>query len=360
MDLDLIDRIYECAFAPEYWPKVLDQLAAMADARGGFVFAANSDVRHWTASASLQGGMERFVNGQFFIRSERPRRGLAARHAGFLRDLDIYTEEEMAGDPLYRDLLWPAGLGWCAATIIPAPTGDMLVVSIERERARGPVDSAVVQRLDALRPHLARSTLMSARLQLERARVASETLALIGLPALVFDATGKVLAANGLLEALTGYVRWLARDRFALKNPGADALFRQTLATLDVENALHTRSFAIRGTDGNAGLVAHVIPIRRTARDIFVRCAGVLVLTPVTLPQAPPIELVQSLFDFTPAEARVARNLTSGQTVEEIASNGRISVTTVRSHVRGVLEKTGCRRQAEAIALLGGISIAKR
>jgi len=29
----------------------------------------------------------------------------------------------------------------------------------------------------------------------------------------------------------------------------------------------------------------------------------------------------------------------------------------VRTHLRGVLEKTGCRRQAEAVALLGGVVV---
>ena len=59
---------------------------------------------------------------------------------------------------------------------------------------------------------------MSARLQLERARIASETLAVIGLPALVLDEKGKVLAANPLIEALTGYVHWRAQDRVSLKD----------------------------------------------------------------------------------------------------------------------------------------------
>ena len=103
-------------------------------------------------------------------------------------------------------------------------------------------------------------------------------------------------------------------------------------------------------------MVAHVIPLRRTARDVFSRCAGVLVVSPVTLPDAPPVELVQSLFDLTAAEARVARNLTAGQTVEQIASSNGVSLNTVRTQVRGVLEKTGCRRQVEAVALLGGIA----
>ena len=122
-------------------------------------------------------------------------------------------------------------------------------------------------------------------------------------------------------------------------------------------DASPARSFAVRGADTNAAMVAHVIPIRRSARDIFVRCAGVLVITPVNLPHAPPVELVQSLFDLTPAEARVARCLTTGASVEDIASIGGVSLNTIRTQVRGVLEKTGCRRQAEVVALLGGISV---
>ena len=61
MDQQLIDRIYECSVAPELWPSVLDELAQIAGARGGVLFAANTEVVNWTASASLREGMERFV-----------------------------------------------------------------------------------------------------------------------------------------------------------------------------------------------------------------------------------------------------------------------------------------------------------
>jgi len=50
-----------------------------------------------------------------------------------------------------------------------------------------PFKHASAQRLDALRPHLARSVLIAARLQLEPARVASEALAAMGIPALHQD-----------------------------------------------------------------------------------------------------------------------------------------------------------------------------
>jgi DNA-binding CsgD family transcriptional regulator len=112
--------------------------------------------------------------------------------------------------------------------------------------------------------------------------------------------------------------------------------------------------------DAEHTMVAHVIPVRLSARDVFVRASGVLALTPVTAPEAPPVELVQSLFDLTPAEARVARQLAAGQTVEAIATDSGVSVTTVRTHVRGVLEKTGCHRQGEVVALLSGIAPPRR
>jgi len=212
----------------------------------------------------------------------------------------------------------------------------------------------VIQRLDELRPHLARSALLFARLQLERARAASETLAAIGLPSLVMNEHGHILAANHLIEQMAGHIVWLAHDHVALKDRRADKLLRAAVAS-SVTGAAGTRSFPARHADAEETLVAHVIPIRLSARDILSRCAAALVLTPVTAPQAPPVELVQSLFDLTPAEARIARDLASGETVEDIASAGGVSRNTIRTHVRAVPTTTSCGRQTDVVALLNGI-----
>jgi DNA-binding CsgD family transcriptional regulator len=188
--------------------------------------------------------------------------------------------------------------------------------------------------------------------------IASETLACLGLPALVLNEQGKVLAANSLIETLTGYVQWRAFDRVSLKDKAADKLLRDAIAATDAACG-SVRSFPVHDMSAEAMMVAHIIPIRLSTRDIFVRCAAALVLTPVTLPQAPPAELVQSLFDLTPAEARVACSLAAGETVEAIASARGVSQNTNRMHVRGVLEKTGCNRQSGVVALLTTISSAQ-
>ncbi|HXW72551.1 MAG TPA: LuxR C-terminal-related transcriptional regulator [Methylocella sp.] len=185
--------------------------------------------------------------------------------------------------------------------------------------------------------------------------MASETLASLGIPALVLNEQGKVLAANSAIEALGGYVCWRAGNRVSLKDKAADGLLRDAIEAIDAPG-ITPRSFPVRSAEEEAMMVAHIIPIRLSAGDIFVRCAAALVLMPVTVPQAPPVELVQSLFDLTPAEARVARSLAAGETIDTIASARGVTRNTIRTHVRNVLEKTGCHRQAEIVALLAAIS----
>jgi DNA-binding CsgD family transcriptional regulator len=355
MNAELIDRIYESCFVPEVWPEVLDKLGRIGDTAGASLFVFKNAAQLCVASPEPRERAELLVKEGWLRRGQIIPRLFAQRYAGFLIDVDFFTPEELAQEPIYRDFWRPRGVGWGMATAIPIPTGENIACVLSRPTERGPFDHAAAQRLEALRPHLARSALISARLQLERARVVSQTLAIIGVPALVLDERGRVLAANSLIETKNGIIHWRAFNRVSLQDSRADQLLRDALAGLNAENWCSVRSFPVHDV-GDAKFIAHVIPIRLSARDIFVRCAAVLAMTPVTAPHAPPVELVQSLFDLTPMEARVARGLAAGKDVETIATERGVSSNTIRTHVRGVLEKTGCYRQAEVMTLLGGIS----
>ena len=100
------------------------------------------------------------------------------------------------------------------------------------------------------------------------------------------------------------------------------------------------------------------MPIKRSAHDIFGQSFALLMMTPVSSERAPSVDLLRSLFDLTPSEARVARAIARGKTLEDIAEDGRVSITTVRTQLRKVLEKTGCARQAEVAALLANVTVA--
>jgi DNA-binding CsgD family transcriptional regulator len=244
-------------------------------------------------------------------------------------------------------------MGWASATAIALPTGDDMVIALERAYDQGSASPAALANLNEVHSHLARASFVAARMHLERARAASQTLALLGIPALVFADNGKILAANELIETLGDFIGWRAKDRIALRDSRADALLRDAIAMVDRDDTPAVRSFPVRHED--SAMIAHVVPIRGSARDVFSRCAAMMMLTPMTRPDAPSVELIRSLFDLTPAEARVARGLAGGETVKTMAEASGTSANTVRTHVNAVLTKTGYNRQADVVALLNGL-----
>ena len=356
MDADLADDIYEAAFFPDRWADVLDRLAVIAGARGGVLFTAHPavGVLNHRSSAAIRADVDRYANEGWLFRGSRLARITASRVAGFVVEDDLYDAAAIAADPTYRDFLRPRGLGWAAGTIVALPTGDVVVISLERDHSRGPVEPAAVARLDALRPHLARSTLVAARLQLARAEAAAAALDLIGLPALVLDRNGRIVVASARAEQITGLVHWRANDHVGLSDPVADSQLRVALAGLTAGNG-DVRSFVVRGEFDRPAAVAHVLPVRRDALDLFAGAAAILVITSVIAPAAPPAELIQSLFDLTAAEARVARSLAGGSRIDEIAADAGVSRNTIRTQLQAILDKTGSRRQQDVVSLLGGI-----
>ena len=322
-----LDQIYESAFIADSWPIVLGHLGKITGALGGGLFIANGEVTNWTASSGLAETMTAFVNGKVLqAMARRPRLYEAGQHS-FVTENDVFTEAELDEHPLYRDFLRPRGLGWSARTSVRLPTGDNIILTMERALSDGPVPTKDLHGINTLRPHLARAALISARLQLERAKAATETLAMLGLPALVFDPKGRVLGANALIEDLKETIVFRAHEQVALVDVRANMLLKQAIETVSGDRFAAPYSFSVCDKTGVARLVAHVIPVCGLSRDIFVRCAGVLTLTPITSVQMPSVDLVQSLFDFTPAEAKVARYIAQGETVEGIAAANSVSIS---------------------------------
>lgn len=181
--------------------------------------------------------------------------------------------------------------------------------------------------------------------------VAVETLALIGSAALVFDASGRVLVANRQMRALAGFIRWRPQGLMAFADSRADAMFQRAVGELTRGRSAPVQAFAARGHADDGAMIARILPIRATPGATPPCRAAVLVLNTLTPPEAPAVELMQSLFNLTPAEARVARGLAAGATIDDLAATGSVSRNTVRSQLRVIMEKTGCHRQAEAVAL---------
>ena len=354
MSAELIDRIYECSVVPELWPAVLDDLAELSDARGGLLFSAHKTLG-WTASETVREVFDEYVTDGWFERCSRRVCLMSQVQPSFFVEQDFWSEDQLGADPIYRDFFRPHGLGWSAGTGLRIPTGDNIVFSIERAFERGPIEPEYVDRLNGLRPHLARSALVSARLGLKRAQGATEALTALGLPALLLDQTGRVLETNAQADGMPDCIQIGPRNRIVLADKRAGERLAAALSAIEGAPEAQSCTFPLRDEFGTPAVVLHMMPIRRSAHDIFGQSYALLVVTPLTTHRAPSIELMHSLFDLTPSEARVARGLAVGKSPEDIALEGGVAITTVRSQLRRVLEKTGCSRQAEVAALLSTV-----
>jgi DNA-binding CsgD family transcriptional regulator len=352
MDFErFVDDVYEAAVIPERWIGVLDQLARLAEAEGTLLFAAAPGEPRWICSDQIRPQMQAWVDSPYYTDNPRGQHLVPTREGRFLTDLDAFTVEQLDQDPFYTEFLRPRGLGWCVGTSIHAPSGDTLVFSIEKAHGKGPVPPEVAARLDPLRPHLARAALLSARFGLERARATVEALNLIGLPAVVLAHQGRVLAANQELLAYAPDIRITAGDRVEFASPSAQALFIRACG--DRPHRMGAGgSVPVPRSLTRPAFVAHVVPMRGRGREIFSGAELLLYLTPVMQQAGPPPEILQALFDLSPAEARVAAMIASGHSVKAIAAQLAVQPNTIRVQLKAVFSKTGTGRQPELVSLL--------
>jgi len=356
----LLDLIYEAAAIPEKWPTVLDRMAQIAGGVGTFLITTDPQTIRWTSSDTLgQLGLD-ILEGHWHERNTRMERLMLHRHSGFMRDIDMFSLEEMDQDPSFRDLLRPRGFGWCGGFLVQVPSDDMLLFSVERRFVDGPIESSAVRQLNALRPHLASAAMLSARLQMERARGMTESLTTMGLPSAVLLGNGKVAAISPLFEQIGPQIVFKAYGGVALADSGANILLSQAIEGLSsAESEVSARSIAVPSDGENEAFVVHLIPVRRSAHDVFGSAMGILVVTPLGSAETLPEDLLNGLFDLSPAEVRAANGIIQGKTIEELAANFSLSRETIRSQVKAALAKTGTTRQADLVSLLANVRIPK-
>ncbi|ODT14720.1 MAG: hypothetical protein ABS35_33780 [Kaistia sp. SCN 65-12] len=353
-----IDLIYEAAFVPENWGKVLDGMARAVGAEGTVLFNSRAASTRWFASDGIMDLINRIVAEDWTSRNPRAAHLLAAQHHGFLDEADAFSEDEYRSLPIYTELMQPCGYGFGAATVIFAPSGDNLVFSVEKKRAKGPVGREGIAHLDALRPHLARAAMMASRLEFERIHAAVQALSMAGLPAAVLGEDGQVLAVNDQLEVFGAQIVLAARDRLRFQNADAQKQLEAALTrhrSGETTTSRGSRSFPLPRLEEAPPAVVHLLPVRGNARDIFARATFFVIVTPIDTNSVPTAELIAGLFDLSPAEARIARTLATGATISGTAARLGLSPETVRTHIKAIFAKTGYSRQADLLAVLARV-----
>ena len=359
MHYDLIDCIYEAAFTPELWETVLNRLAAVsASASGSFLVFHSPDRPPLYRTTELTAAALATFTGSDAWRASRRSKAMFNPHNAFLTGLRFFYGSDyvkVEGDSVDAALA-PLGLGAQLTTLIPLPTGEVATLTFERLIRDGRHRPEQIAVLDDYWPHLARAGMLAARLGLERAQATATALQALGLPAAVLSHAGRVRAGNALFEAMGALFLPTAFGGVVLADPAANLLFVRALAAAgDTEPVV--RSIPVKVPD-RPPLVVHVLPLRRTARDIFSH-ADVLVIATQIRPDGnlPSRGLLSALFDIAPAEARLAIALAAGKSLKAAAAEMGIEYSSARTYLARIFSKTGTSQQSELVALLKSTAV---
>jgi DNA-binding CsgD family transcriptional regulator len=352
---DLVDKIYEAAFVPDSWVDALKSASWVSDSASGAIFVFNEGLQpRGRSTPNVQSELDAFVASESWKISDSVQNMYRLQPAAFVQVDDFLTVEEIENDPV-RKRLRAAGIGVHLCTAIPMPSGELVTIVFARGLNDGGYPRPVVEQLEALRPHLSRAALISARLELERAEATVSTLAALGLPAALLTGSGRVLASNALFESTSAVLRPTAFGGISLPDAAADALFQQAVANAREGQNGGIGSIPILATEGTPPRVLHVLPVRGAARDIFAGGQVLVVVTAVRVGPALSQEVLHGLFDLTPAECRLAAALVNGSSVTRAASEIGTTVKTARTYLERVFRKTGTHQQGQLVSLLKNI-----
>lgn len=355
MDETLVDRIYEAAAVPELWSGagVLNRLAEMTGCTDGVMLATDgSEINGWVTNTSVKPKIEVYMRDHWirqnpYVHMETKKAVFAQPR--FILDTEVMSASEMAESGYYQNFMRPYGMYWHAGTDIRSPSGDTIKLSVHRGYDLGPLDPSATERMNALRPHLARASLVTARLRFEQVRAAVEAFNLIGLASAAVR-RGHLMVCNKAFEALVPDVVQDRRDRLRFVQSAADTCWKPLIGKLVSTG----RTFQIAASPGQPARIAHVLPLVGASRDIFTVADALIVIVNVQDGARVDSEILLGLFDLTNAESQIVQELLRGRTLAEIAKLRGVTVNTVRFQLKVIFDKTGTHRQADLIQLVSG------
>jgi DNA-binding CsgD family transcriptional regulator len=286
----------------------------------------------------------------------------------------LVPDAEFLRSEFYADFGRPLGLRYVVGTVVPLGAGRLLPIGLHRPEGAPPFERAHAQLLRMVIPHLRRA--MHLRRQLAPALAAGLSslgaLDALSTGILVVDANLNVLVANTAAENLgrqDGPIRFGPPEGACLGVASVRALHsadHAALATLvcaTAKGASAGGAVPLRHQENASVVAALVSPLPRRfdggAGATGGRVPGralILLREARPKPVCPDPQILRELFGLTLAEAEVAQALMGGATKEAVATLRHSQVSTVRTQVRSILEKTGAANLRDLERILAGLT----
>ena len=267
----------------------------------------------------------------------------------------MLEKREFARTEFFNDFLTPLDAGSMLGSTVLSQEGLYCAIAVQRRPAFGEREILFQRRLA---PHLTRAVQLNARLAALDLRCAASADALDHLTqgAITVDVEARVLFANQEAERLIGPLGCLRIEAGVLdaRSASRTAKLKALIAECGAarEKAAGGALSLPRESEGRA-ISALVLPLRSEAPAFFLSPRPVAIVFLSDPDRAPTNSATQlrRRFGLTAAEAASALEIAKGDGIQASADRLGVTLSTARTHLARVFEKTGARRQAELVRL---------
>ena len=267
----------------------------------------------------------------------------------FITEHEFTTERERMYLPYFNEVARPGRREWWA--ILRAKTGHQSWgLNLYRGARRGPFGSDEAKEAARTAPQLRRLGEMVERFALAGWDARLDSFNQLRIAAFLIDREARVLNVNPAGEARLGHGLALVRGR--LEATEAEARVALARFLREIARGLAPPGPLILGKAAGRRLLIEYIPCSSRSAEVFSGAKGLLLVSDLAAPPTPRRGLLRETFELTPAEERLALELTEGQGLAGAARALGIGHETARSQLRAIFDKTGARNQAQLSTLL--------
>jgi DNA-binding NarL/FixJ family response regulator len=356
--LRLIDDVYSAAAGERPWEELAPEIARTFDSTSAALQiqrrGESSTILSATDNVKARLDDYKAYYWQRDIWVERAAATIGLSQVG--SSADLIPDREFAQTEFYRDWCRHLGVFYVMGSVFAGGPGELGVLGIHRPRSSGSYKALDQHRVSRFLPHLRRALRLWE--QLGRASLLTaasvEVLARCPTAALVVTGDGRLLYANSrAIEMLEDGSAIRSRQGRISASRDIDAA--KLLALIRAASNATTESSPQDGVmlahrPCGAAVSLLVAPLRVSVPGHA--SAGAIVFARDPAKTGLARETLQTLFDLTPTESRIAAAMARGRSVEAIAANQHASLQTVRKQVKAIFAKTGTHRQAECVAMI--------
>ena len=277
---------------------------------------------------------------------------------------EVVPESELLRSDFFRSWLGPSGLRYWLGGMIAREGEKLTCIALLRSSVGGPFTRLDKLRLRRLLPHLETCRRLGAEPPLPGigSSIALDALEHLPFGVVGLDGEGKVRYASSRAGEILNQ-----NDGLVLRGQSLRAAFGADGTRLDdlVASVLTGRGSSpeiprgILAISRPSGARPYVLNVFGHAMDLSVgdapRAAAVIFIHDPETSGIMDGEMLRTVYELTPAEAKLAGLLSLGRSVSSAARELGITINTARTHLKRLYSKTGTSRQSELVHLLVGM-----